>query len=111
MFALAVRFLLFPEPNRSFRLFEVGVKFIVTILVLPLVIARLRDIGWRPFVSLLIFVPIPFDPRLWIPLEHSAGGSIPVPGWAILLAPFFFFIHLFFLLTLLFWKGRATAAA
>jgi len=111
LLALAVRYLLFPEPDRTYLLFRVGVEILAAILVLPLVIARLRDIGWHPLVSLLIFVPIPFDPKLWIALASNVGGSIPVPGWVILLSPLLFFVHLFFLLTLLFWKGRATTAA
>jgi hypothetical protein len=110
VFAVAVRYLLFPEPDRTFLLFRVGIEIMAAILVLPLVIARLRDIGWHPLVSLLIFVPIPFDLKLWVAVVPNGGGSIPVPGWMILSAPLMFFVHLFFLLTLLFWKGRVTAA-
>jgi len=101
----------FSQPDRSYLIFKAAVGVLATILVLPLVIARLRDISWHPLVSLLIFVPIPFDPK-WLILSAAEGGaSIPMPGWVILLQPIVFFVYGFFLLTILFWKGRATAAA
>ena len=108
---LALRSLFFSPPDSTYLFFRVVIEISAVILVLPLVIARLRDIGWHPFISLVIFVPIPFDPKLLILLSPENSGSTPTPEWAVLLGPLVFFVYLFFLLTLLFWKGRATSAA
>lgn len=107
LLALAVRLWVLPEGNQPRLWLSIVVQIVATILVLPLVIARLRNIGWHPWVSLLIFIPIPFDLKLWIALAPDGGGSVPIPGPIILFAPLIFFVHLFFLLTLLFWKGKA----
>ncbi len=108
---LAARFAFFSVPDRTYLTFRLAAEIAAVVLALPLVVARLRDIGWHPATCLLAFSPIPFDPKVMILLAPDSGGLIPIPGWMILLGPIVYFVYLFFVLTLLFWKGRATVAA
>lgn len=79
--------------------------------IVPLVAGRLRDLGWNPMISSLLFVPFAFDPKQYILLASKIDGVVLMPNWMLLLGPPAFFVYLFFFLTLILWKGDRAGAA
>jgi hypothetical protein len=74
---------------------------------MPLAVARLRDLGWKPHFAILISIPLLFNPALAALFASEAGASAAT-GWMLLLGPPALFTCVFFMLTLLFWKGKDT---
>lgn len=106
-----VRFVLLPLPISNIVVFNFVNQILATIFIIPLVAGRLRDLGWSPIISSLLFVPFAFDPKLYILLASEVDDAGLMPSWTLLLGPPAFFVYLFFYLTLFLWKGdRADAA-
>lgn len=52
-----------------------------SLLFLPIVVGRLKDIGWSPYFSILLLTPTAF--RLWLVFQLSTGGTYTAasPAW------------------------------
>jgi hypothetical protein len=107
--SLIIRSLLLSAPDRTLILLMVGSEVLFFAFVFPLVVARLRDIGWNPAFSVLILLPLICDPKLLVVFRPENSEPIRLPDWMLLLGPPMLFTYLFYLLTLLFWRGRSAA--
>jgi uncharacterized membrane protein YhaH (DUF805 family) len=107
--SLIIRNLLLSAPDRTLIFLMIGSEALLLALVFPLVVARLRDIGWKPAFSVLILLPLICDPKLLVVLSPENSEPIRLPDWMLLLGPPVLFTYAFFLLTLLFWRGRSAA--
>jgi hypothetical protein len=82
-----------------------GTEILVAFLVFPLCAARLRDIGWPAYASVLILLSPLLSLRLIILIAHNNGGTFSPPFWytgAIVITSA---ALLFFLILLAFRKG------
>ena len=82
-----------------------GTEVLIALLVLPLCAARLRDIGWPSYASVLILLSPLVSLRLIVLIAHNNGGTFSPPFWytgAIAVASV---VLLIFLMLLTFRKG------
>lgn len=74
----------------------------VALLFTPLCAARLRDIGWSPYVSLIVLVPALTDTKLFVWLALRSGDTVPMPAALVYAAPLIVGMYLVLLLFLFF---------
>ena len=93
--------------DASYLLSRIVIQTVLAIAMIPLCIAKLRDLGWPILLSGLAIVPPLGDPKIFVWLAIKNGGTFPMPLPYLYVTALIQVIFLVLLLLLFFRSGLA----
>ena len=106
-FTLRQRWLAGGGSGMSYVVIAWSAELLVAVLVIPLCVARLKDIGWSPLLALLVLLSPILSPTLLIIVALNQGETFSAPHWiptAVSVGSLILFI---FLIAMVFWRGES----